>query len=120
MSGTSFATPYSGGVAALIVSQNPSFNAFQVEIRMQQTCVDLGAAGYDTTFGWGFVNACTALTQADCPDTCGAGAGACDQAHGGQGCDQAGCCTYVCLIDPTCCDTAWDEICASIAEGCQV
>ncbi len=55
--GTSFAAPYAAGVAALVISQFPGFTAVQVEEAVQRTCVDLGAAGYDTDFGYGFVNA---------------------------------------------------------------
>lgn len=61
VSGTSFASPYTAGVAALILSKNPSRTAAQVEAIMQSTCRDLGIAGYDTGFGWGLVNAQAAL-----------------------------------------------------------
>lgn len=61
VNGTSFASPYSAGVAALILSINPSMTALEVEERLQQTCRDMGAAGYDTDFGWGMVNARDAL-----------------------------------------------------------
>ncbi len=60
--GTSFASPYASGVAALILSQTPSLTASQVEGLMQSTGTDLGSAGYDTGFGWGMPNAYTALT----------------------------------------------------------
>ena len=62
--GTSFASPYAAGVAALILSVNPSLNATNVEQIMQQSSVDRGAAGYDTTYGWGFVNAYNAVLAA--------------------------------------------------------
>lgn len=55
--GTSFASPYTAGVAALWLSQNPSATAPEVESAMQATCVDRGLSGYDTRYGWGFVNA---------------------------------------------------------------
>jgi len=55
--GTSFASPYTAGVAALILSLEPSLTSSQVEQKMQCACRDLGTAGYDTDFGWGFVNA---------------------------------------------------------------
>ena len=61
--GTSFASPYSAGVAALVLSQNPSLTSAQVEKIMQCSCKDLGTLGYDTTYGWGFVNAENALLE---------------------------------------------------------
>lgn len=61
VSGTSFASPYAAGLAALIISRNPSWTAAQVEARMRSTCRDLGAAGYDTVTGHGLLNAANAL-----------------------------------------------------------
>lgn len=60
-SGTSFAAPYAAGVAALVLSRNSTLTATNVELILQQSCTDFGAAGYDTTFGWGLVNAQRAL-----------------------------------------------------------
>lgn len=64
MNGTSFASPYAAGVAALVLSVKPSSTAAQVEQILAQSCKDLGATGYDTTFGWGFVNARAAVLLA--------------------------------------------------------
>ncbi len=61
VNGTSFASPYTAGVAALVLSQNPSLTSAQVERIMQCSCKDLGDLGYETTYGWGFVNAENAL-----------------------------------------------------------
>ncbi len=55
--GTSFSSPYAAGVAALMLSVNPNYTAAQAEARLYATCRDLGATGYDTSYGWGFVNA---------------------------------------------------------------
>lgn len=63
--GTSFASPYAAGVAALVRSVNPNFSVDQVEDIMHQTCRDLGASGYDTDYGWGMVDAYTAVQLAD-------------------------------------------------------
>jgi hypothetical protein len=41
-----------------------SLSADQIETALQQSCVDLGTAGYDTDFGWGFVNAANAVALA--------------------------------------------------------
>lgn len=62
--GTSMATPHVAGVLALIWSVNPSFTNTAVEGYLFNTASDLGAAGYDTTYGRGIVNADAAVTQA--------------------------------------------------------
>jgi hypothetical protein len=48
---------------------------------------------------------------------CSAGAGDCCIANGTPGCYDVDCCNAVCAIDPFCCDTAWDGICADEACG---
>lgn len=60
--GTSFSSPYAAGVAALILSQDPNRTPPDVEAIMQCSARDLGVTGYDTIFGWGFVNAFDALS----------------------------------------------------------
>jgi subtilisin family serine protease len=67
--GTSFSSPYAAGVAALILSANPSLSAAQVESIMQTTCRDIGAVGYDTLTGWGMLNADAAVRVAQ-PTPC--------------------------------------------------
>jgi len=71
--GTSFASPYAAGVAALVLSIDPLLNATNVEQILYQSCVDLGAPGYDTTYGWGFVNAYNAVQLARAYDSVGDG-----------------------------------------------
>jgi subtilisin family serine protease len=61
--GTSFASPYAAGVAALALSVKPNLSADQLETLLRQTAVDLGAEGYDTDYGWGFVNAYNAVSN---------------------------------------------------------
>ncbi len=65
--GTSFATPYTAGVAALALSVNPALTACQVEEVLRQSAVDLGQPAYDTLYGWGFVNAAEAVQLAANP-----------------------------------------------------
>jgi subtilisin family serine protease len=55
--GTSAASPLAAAVGALIVGQDLSLTAAEVETKLFDSCVDHGAAGYDTVFGWGIVNA---------------------------------------------------------------
>ncbi len=54
-SGTSMATPYVAGLAALISAQG--YSATQVRNRMESTAVDLGPKGKDVGFGYGRINA---------------------------------------------------------------
>jgi subtilisin family serine protease len=62
--GTSFASPYTAGVAALVLTINPALPASSVESILASSAVDLGVAGWDTDFGWGFVNAHRAIVTA--------------------------------------------------------
>jgi hypothetical protein len=41
--------------------------------------------------------------------------GSCYAAHDGVGCDDTTCCNTVCALDPFCCSTLWDSICADEA-----
>lgn len=63
LSGTSMATPHVAGVAALVWSANPSWTNRQVREALDATALDLGAPGYDTSFGWGLVQAKAALDE---------------------------------------------------------
>jgi serine protease len=63
LNGTSMATPHVAGVAALIWSANPSWTNRQIREAMEVTAQDLGAPGYDTSFGWGLVQAKAALEE---------------------------------------------------------
>jgi subtilisin family serine protease len=62
--GTSFASPIVAGVAALILSTNPSLTAQQVQGILTQNADDLGAPGWDSTYGYGRINAARAVTAA--------------------------------------------------------
>jgi hypothetical protein len=62
--GTSYSSPYASGVAALVLSVDGSLSADDVDTILNNSCVDLGAPGYDTTFGWGFINAHQAVMNA--------------------------------------------------------
>jgi serine protease len=64
--GTSMAAPHVAATAALVIAtraagRHPSPDA--VAARMEQTARDLGAAGRDTTYGWGLVNAAAATAR---------------------------------------------------------
>jgi hypothetical protein len=62
--GTSFASPIAAGVAALALAANPALNNSALLNLLEQNSDDLGTPGYDTSFGWGRVNAYKAVTAA--------------------------------------------------------
>ena len=59
-SGTSMATPHASGVAAVLWQLNPGQTAAGIRSLLTQRVDDLGAAGRDTSFGFGRVNLCKA------------------------------------------------------------
>lgn len=56
-SGTSFSSPVTAGVVALMMAANATLPNTQVESLLYSTAVDLGAAGRDPYYGYGRVNA---------------------------------------------------------------
>jgi len=61
--GTSMASPAAAGVAALILSANPSFSRSDVKEKLKDTADDLGKPGHDEFYGHGFINARRACTE---------------------------------------------------------
>jgi serine protease len=59
--GTSMATPHVSAVAALVWSYNPAWTNAVVRNALDATAEDLGAAGRDTSYGFGLVRAKAAL-----------------------------------------------------------
>jgi len=59
--GTSMASPHVAGVAALLLAKDPSLTPSQIRNILQSTAEDLGATGWDSTYGWGLVDAQAAL-----------------------------------------------------------
>ncbi len=55
--GTSMATPFVSGTAALVKARFPTWTASQISSRLTGTAQDLGTAGRDNSFGWGLVRA---------------------------------------------------------------
>jgi subtilisin family serine protease len=66
--GTSFAAPFVSGLAALLLSRDPRLTPAQVSSRLRNTAQDLGAVGYDTTYGAGLVDASAALAATADPN----------------------------------------------------
>jgi PKD repeat protein len=64
LSGTSMASPHVAGVSALLLAANPSLTPSDVDTILKTTAVDLGTAGFDTTFGYGRVDAYSAYLAA--------------------------------------------------------
>lgn len=59
--GTSFSTPLTAGLGALVLSVNPSLSAQQVRDLILMNADDLGTAGFDQYFGNGRINAARTL-----------------------------------------------------------
>ncbi len=62
--GTSFSSPITAGLAGLIWAANPALTNADVVDILTRSADDLGAAGFDATFGHGRINAAKALTLA--------------------------------------------------------
>jgi subtilisin family serine protease len=59
--GTSFSAPVTAGVAALMMAARPDVGGDPTQSLLYSPAVDLGAAGRDPVFGYGRVDAATAL-----------------------------------------------------------
>lgn len=64
VSGTSFSSPATCAVLALMKSANNSLSIAQLESILKSTAVDLGTPGYDQYFGYGRINAEAAVAAA--------------------------------------------------------
>ncbi|NOG53262.1 MAG: S8 family serine peptidase [Planctomycetes bacterium] len=63
VNGTSFSTPLTAGLAALIWSYDPSLTPDEVEAALKSGCDDLGSGGVDNTYGYGRINVYGSLTS---------------------------------------------------------
>ena len=61
VSGTSFATPLTAGLCALIWTADPTLSPDDVEQVLKNGCEDLGAGGVDDTFGYGRIDSFGAM-----------------------------------------------------------
>jgi subtilisin family serine protease len=65
VSGTSQASPFVAGAAALIWSREPSLTLEQVRQRLYASAKDLGTKGFDNKYGWGRLDVAAALQLGD-------------------------------------------------------
>ena len=63
-SGTSFSSPLTAGLAALILSAKPALTSAQVFDAIKNSADDLGSPGPDRDYGWGRINALKAMRLA--------------------------------------------------------
>ena len=84
--GTSMASPHVAAVAAMLYANGTATTPDDVKQALFSTALDLGAASYDSTYGWGLVQAADALAWGTvCTDDDGDGYD--DAACGGTDCD---------------------------------
>ncbi len=120
MAGTSMASPQVAGLAALVLSADPTLTPSEVRQIIRDGAIDMGSAGFDRAYGYGRVDAINSLqlvqpctSNADCDDglfcngaetcdagTCVAGTDPCP----GEDCDEVSdvCVPIVCDNDGTC------------------
>ncbi len=63
-SGTSFSSPITAGVVALMMAAKPALSASQIEGLLYSTAVDLGTPGRDPYYGYGRIDAAAAVAAA--------------------------------------------------------
>ncbi|MBI2568475.1 MAG: S8 family serine peptidase [Candidatus Schekmanbacteria bacterium] len=93
--GTSMATPHVSGVAALVWSHFPSCTNADIRTALGASAQDLGAAGRDTSYGYGLIQAKAAYDYLTA-NPCGGG-GSCSAA--GESCSSdSDCCSGSCRV----------------------
>jgi hypothetical protein len=82
------------------------------------TCVATSGFGECFAMGGDYMGAGSTCLTIECPVVCGEGLGDCctDGGLTGPGCNDADCCSVVCVVDGFCCNFQWDASCAEQAE----
>jgi len=115
------------------VAETTRIDDIRIELDPEHTACETGAAGCDDPgieacvcdldayccqVEWDSicVTLATLACDAGCDSipTCGSGS-PCETPHDEPGCEDEACCTTVCLVDPFCCVSAWDDFCVSEA-----
>jgi len=65
--GTSFSAPQVAGVVALVRAANPSLGAYDIRVLLQKTALHLGGDGRNNSYGYGLVDALSAVDAATTP-----------------------------------------------------
>jgi len=65
--GTSMAAPHIAGTAALVIANGNATTPDEIRAALETTAEDLGTTGWDTTYGWGLVDAFAALNWTAIP-----------------------------------------------------
>lgn len=115
-SGTSMATPHVSGLAALMKSYVPELTNEAIEVILMDTADDKGPAGWDDHYGFGRINAHSALLAAEAWPWQLCGNGVID---GDEECDPGpdvfgDCCNSICRNIPV------GGVCRSAAGACDV
>jgi subtilisin family serine protease len=66
--GTSAAAPHVAGVAALLMSAYPKVRTNDIRVALTRSAKDLGSKGFDTSYGYGLVNALEAYERLPLPN----------------------------------------------------
>jgi len=89
------ASPHVSGVAALLISNGNASTPDEVRSVLQETAEDLGTAGWDSTFGWGLVDAYKVLGGAPVP-ACSVN----EDCNDGLSCTDDSCVDGACVYTP--------------------
>ena len=67
LSGTSTAAPYVAGLAGLMLTVNPALTPIEIGNLINSTANDISITGYDSSTGWGIIDAFRAVEQISGP-----------------------------------------------------
>jgi hypothetical protein len=110
------------------LAEGSVFNLFAVQAQGQVRLVAQDPVGNTASIlcqpatpspsGCGNGQCAPAESCSSCPADCGVCQSSnCCSAKGSPGCNLQACAQAVCAVDPFCCQTAWDSLCATCAQG---